>query len=171
MFRRKKKEKTVRKMSLSIEQLFDLIKKRPEGPGFEETQQVPSKRNIDADSSTLYGILVKLERDKAITSEIKPRKEGDFDKCWLPVLFLESVRGNLMLTYRRVFIKVEEVRVAVQVVRVEEDKKLTTLKVQSLIYKRRLQTQRLGRGKTLEELVEKANDPRRYAESKADRKG
>jgi len=66
---------------------------------------------------------------------------------------------------------VEEGRVVVQVVEVEENKKLTTLEVQELICKRRLQTLRLGRGKTLEELVEEANDPRRYAESKAGRKG
>jgi len=59
----------------------------------------------------------------------------------------------------------------VQVVKVEKDKKLTTLEVQELIYKRRLQTLRLRRGKTLEELVEETNGPRRYAESKAGRKG
>jgi hypothetical protein len=66
---------------------------------------------------------------------------------------------------------VEEGVVVVQVVKVEEGKKLTTLEVQELIYKGRLQTPRLGRRKTLEELVEEANDPRRYAESKAGRKG
>jgi len=84
MFRRKKKEKTVRKVSLSIEQLFHLIKEHPEGLKFEEIQQVLSKKNIDTDSSTLHETLVKLERDKAITSEIRLRKEGGFDRCWLP---------------------------------------------------------------------------------------
>jgi hypothetical protein len=85
MFRRKKKEeKTVRKVSLSIEQLFDLIKEHPEGLKFEEIQQVLSKKNIDTDPSALHEMLVKLERDKAITSEIRLRKEGGFDRCWLP---------------------------------------------------------------------------------------
>jgi len=84
MFRRKKKKETVRKVSLSIEQLFDLIKEHPEGLKFEEFQQVLSKKDIDTDPSTLHEMLVKLERDKAITSEIKPRKEGGFDRCWLP---------------------------------------------------------------------------------------
>ena len=88
-----------------------------------------------------------------------------------PVLFLESVRGSHLLIYRHVFIKVEERRAVVQVVEVEEDEKLTTLEVQELIYERKLQTLRLGRRKTLEELLEEANDPRRYAESKASRKG
>ena len=88
-----------------------------------------------------------------------------------PVLFPESVRGSLLLTYRHVFIKVEEGRVVMQVVEVEENKKLTTLEAQELIYERRTQTLRPRRGKTLEELVEEANDPRRYAESKAGRKG
>jgi len=85
MFRRKKEEgENVRKVSLSIEQLFHFIKEHPEGLKFEEIQQVLSKRNIDTDSSTLHGMLVKLERDKAIMSEIRPRKEGGFDRCWLP---------------------------------------------------------------------------------------
>jgi len=85
MFRRKKEEeKTVRKVSLSIEQLFDLIKEHSEGLKFEEIQQVLSKKNIDTDPSMLHQMLVKLERDKAITSEIKTRKEGGFDRCWLP---------------------------------------------------------------------------------------
>jgi len=84
MFRKKKEEKTIRKVSLSIEQVFDIIKERPEGLKFEEIQQVLSKKNIDTDPSTLHEMLVKLERDKAITSEIKLRKEGGFDRCWLP---------------------------------------------------------------------------------------
>jgi len=88
-----------------------------------------------------------------------------------PLLFLESMGGSLLLTYRHVFIKVEEGGVVVHVVEVEEDKKLNTLEVEELIYERRLQTLRPRRGKTLEELVEEPNDPRRYSESKAGRKG
>jgi len=85
MFRRKtKEEKTVRKVLLSIEQLFRLIKEHPEGLNFEEIQEVISKGNISTDPSTLHQMLIKLERDKAIKSEIKPRKEGGFDRCWLP---------------------------------------------------------------------------------------
>jgi hypothetical protein len=71
-------------VSLSIEQLSRLIKEHPEGLKLEEIQEVLSKENIDADSSTLHQMLVKLEQGKAITSEIRPRKIGGWDRCWLP---------------------------------------------------------------------------------------
>jgi len=84
MFRRKKKEEPVRKMSLTVEQLVSLIKEHPEGLKFEELQEVLSEKNIEAMPSTLYKMLVKLERDKAIMSEIRLRKQAGWDRRWFP---------------------------------------------------------------------------------------
>ena len=72
-----------------------------------------------------------------------------------PVLFLKSLRGGLLLTYRHVFIKVEEGRVVMQMVEMEENKKLTTLEVQELTYERRLQTIRLRRERHWKNLLKK----------------
>jgi len=84
MFRRKKKEEPVRKTSLSVEQLASLIKEHSKGLKFEEIQKALSMKNIEADPATIHEMLVKLERDKAIMSEIRPRKEGGWDRYWLP---------------------------------------------------------------------------------------
>jgi len=84
MFRKRKKEEPVRKMSLSVEPLVSLIKEHLEGLKFEEIQEALSMKNIEADPSIIHEMLVKLERDKAIMSEIRPRKEGGWDRYWLP---------------------------------------------------------------------------------------
>jgi len=85
MFHRKKKEEeAVRKVSLSIEQLSSLIKEHPEGLKFEQIQEALSKKDVEAMPSTLHEMLTKLERDKAIVSEIRPRESAGWDKYWLP---------------------------------------------------------------------------------------
>jgi hypothetical protein len=83
MFLRKKKEEAVRKIALTLERLGSLIKEHPEGLRFEEIQEALSEKNIEADPSALHEMLVKLERDKAIVSEIRSRKEAGWDRYWL----------------------------------------------------------------------------------------
>jgi hypothetical protein len=48
----------------------------------------------------------------------------------------------------------------------EKKKELTTLEIQELIYKRHLELFKLRKGMTLDELLRRANDPRRYTKSK-----
>jgi len=85
MFRRKKKqEEAVPKVSPSVEQLLYIIKEHPGGLKFEEIQEALSKKNMETYSFTLHEMLVKLERDKAVKSEIRPRKETGWDRYWFP---------------------------------------------------------------------------------------
>ena len=48
----------------------------------------------------------------------------------------------------------------------EKKKELTTLEIQELIYKRHLELFEFRKGMTLDELLRRANDPRRYVKSK-----
>jgi len=47
-----------------------------------------------------------------------------------------------------------------------EKKKLSTLEVQDLIYKRELELLEIRKGMTFDELLKRANDPRRYSKRK-----
>jgi hypothetical protein len=87
MFRRKKKEEAVKKAPLSIEQLLDMIKGHPNGLKFEEIQKVLSEKNVDAEPSALHEMLLKLEQDEEVKSEIRMRKEvAGWDRYWKPAL-------------------------------------------------------------------------------------
>jgi len=47
----------------------------------------------------------------------------------------------------------------------KKTKELSTLEVQNLIYKRYLETFKLRQGKTFDELLKIANDPKRYSKA------
>lgn len=49
-------------------------------------------------------------------------------------------------------------------------KELTTIEVQDLIYKRRLELHKLRNGMNMDELLQRANDPRRFAKSRKSKK-
>jgi len=90
MFRRKKKqEEAVPKVSPSVEQLLYIIKEHPEGLKFEEIQGALSKKNMETYSFTLHEMLVKLERDKAVKSEDREKKQVGIGTGFSN-LFLES---------------------------------------------------------------------------------
>lgn len=47
-----------------------------------------------------------------------------------------------------------------------KEKELSTLEIQDLIYKRELKLKEIRKGMTFNELLKRANDPRRYSKRK-----